>query len=119
MTLHPSDVCEYTPLASERCHDIFRTLHFSLPLSRTQVESEEVVLEKTLAYVLEPLDSNHFTRNTIDHIIVQAYYALLSSQTNTRSGRDILKATLEKFESSEHGVDAVSAQHTASTNSSA
>lgn len=112
VTLHPLDTYEYTPPASERCQIVFRPLKASSLLSETQVESEEVVLGHTLDFIVRQVGVRQFKSNTVDHRILQAYYAWLLCRNIINDARNILKIVLEKIETTESGNITVSAQHT-------
>lgn len=112
VTLHPWDTYEYTPPASERCHVIFRSLEASSPVLRSRVGSEEVVLNKTLDFIVKRIGERQLKWNPLDRKIILTYYALVSSRATVDDRGGILKAILTNIEPDENGGDVVSAQQT-------
>lgn len=119
VTLHPWDMYEYTPPASERCHVAFRSLQSLSLVAKPCIESEEVVLETTLDYIIRQITVHKFRWNEIDRKVVRGYHALASSRTSAVTSRDILKRILEDTNSAENGNVGVNAQHTDIANLSA
>lgn len=112
VTLHPWDMYEYTPLGSEACHIVFRTLRVSAQVANLGIDSEASVLERTSNFISNTIASRELKWNALDRKLLGNYRNLALSQPSLigkTADQEILNAALKLFGNAENGTLEVSA----------